>query len=141
MTLLGEYRHSVDAKNRLFIPAKFREEFGESFYVTRKMGEECLAVYSEEEWKKLAEKLNTLPDSQVGMLKRFVFSKTAQVTPDTHGRILIPSALLQYTSIDKNVVIAGVGDHLQIWNEAMWDTNESELDLDEIASLFRQLGL
>ncbi|MBQ8907956.1 MAG: division/cell wall cluster transcriptional repressor MraZ [Clostridia bacterium] len=141
MTLLGEYRHSVDAKNRLFIPAKFREEFGESFYVTRKMGEECLAVYSEEEWKKLAEKLNTLPDSQVGMLKRFVFSKTAQVTPDTHGRILIPSALLQYASIDKNVVIAGVGDHLQIWNEAMWDTNESELDLDEIASLFRQLGL
>lgn len=141
MTLLGEYRHSVDAKNRLFIPAKFREEFGESFYVTRKMGEECLAVYSEEEWKKLAEKLNTLPDSQVGMLKRFVFSKTAQVTPDTHGRILIPSALLQYASIDKNVVIAGVGDHFQIWNEAMWDTNESELDLDEIASLFRQLGL
>ena len=141
MTLLGEYRHSVDAKNRLFIPAKFREEFGESFYVTRKMGEECLAVYSEEDWKKLAEKLNTLPDSQVGMLKRFVFSKTAQVTPDTHGRILIPSALLQYASIDKNVVIAGVGDHLQIWNEAMWDTNESELDLDEIASLFRQLGL
>ena len=141
MTLLGEYRHSVDAKNRLFIPAKFREEFGESLYVTRKMGEECLAVYSEEEWKKLAEKLNTLPDSQVGMLKRFVFSKTAQVTPDTHGRILIPSALLQYASIDKNVVIAGVGDHLQIWNEAMWDTNESELDLDEIASLFRQLGL
>ena len=140
MIYVGEYRHTLDAKNRIFVPAKYREVLGTSFYITRKM-EKCLAIYSEAEWMKLTEKLNTLPDSQVGMLKRFVFSKTAQVTPDTHGRILIPSALLQYASIDKNVVIAGVGDHLQIWNEAMWDTNESELDLDEIASLFRQLGL
>ena len=141
MTLLGEYRHTIDAKNRLFIPAKFREEFGESFYVTRKMGEECLAVYSEEEWKKFSEKLNMLPDSQVGVLKRFVFSKTTQVTPDTHGRILLPSSLLHYAKIDKNVVIAGVGDHLQIWNEETWDINEQELNLDEIATLFRQFGL
>ena len=66
MTLLGEYRHVVDTKNRLFIPAKFREELGETFYITRKIMEKCLAIYSEAEWQKFSEKLNTLPDSKVG---------------------------------------------------------------------------
>ena len=89
MTLLGEYRHVIDAKNRLFIPAKFREELGETFYITRKVMEKCLAIYSEAEWQKFSEKIYTLPDSKVGKIKQFIFSKTAQVTADSHGRILI----------------------------------------------------
>ncbi len=141
MTLLGEYRHVVDAKNRLFIPAKFREELGESFYITRKIMDQCLAIYSEEEWQKFSLKLNELPDSKVGKLKRFIFSKTAQVVPDTHGRILIPANLLAYAGIDKNAVIAGIGDHVQVWNEDTWDAKESELVLAEMEDLFVQLGL
>lgn len=141
MTLLGEYRHNVDPKNRLFIPAKFREELGETFYVTRKIMEKCLAIYSEAEWTKFSEKLNTLPDSKVGKIKQFIFSKTAQVSPDTHGRILIPANLLQYANIEKNVVIAGIGDHVQIWNEKDWDAKEQELDLAEMEGLFTELGL
>ena len=141
MTLLGEYRHVVDAKNRLFIPAKFREELGETFYITRKIMEKCLAIYSEEEWLKFSEKLNTLPDSKVGKIKKFIFSKTAQVTADSHGRILVPANLLAYAEIDKNTVIAGIGDHVQVWNEAAWDAMEAELDLNEMEELFTQLGL
>lgn len=141
MTLLGEYRHNVDPKNRLFIPAKFREELGETFYVTRKIMEKCLAIYSEAEWTKFSEKLNTLPDSKVGKIKQFIFSKTAQVSPDTHGRILIPANLLQYANIEKNVVIVGIGDHVQIWNEQDWDAKEQELDLAEMEGLFTELGL
>lgn len=141
MTLLGEYRHNVDPKNRLFIPAKFREELGETFYVTRKIMEKCLAIYSEAEWTKFSDKLNTLPDSKVGKIKQFVFSKTAQVSPDTHGRILIPANLLQYANIEKSVVIAGIGDHVQIWNEKDWDAKEEELDLAEMEGLFTELGL
>lgn len=141
MTLLGEYRHVVDAKNRLFIPAKFREELGESFYITRKIMEKCLAIYSETEWQKFSEKLNTLPDSKVGKIKQFIYSKTAQVTTDTHGRILLPANLISYAEIEKNVVIAGIGDHVQIWDEAAWDKQEADLDFGEMEDLFCQLGL
>ncbi len=141
MTLLGEYRHALDPKNRLFIPAKFREELGETFYVTRKIMDKCLAIYSEAEWQKFSEKLNTLPDSKVGKIKKFVFSKTAQVTADSHGRILIPANLLAYAEIERNTVIAGIGDHVQVWDEATWDTMEQETDLVEMEDLFCQLGL
>jgi len=141
MTLLGEYRHALDPKNRLFIPAKFREELGETFYVTRKIMDKCLAIYSEAEWQKFSEKLNTLPDSKVGKIKKFVFSKTAQVTADSHGRILIPANLLAYAEIERNTVIAGIGDHVQVWNEAAGDTMEKEMDLTEMEDLFCQLGL
>ena len=141
MTLLGEYRHVVDAKNRLFIPAKFREELGETFYITRKIMEKCLAIYSEAEWQKFSLRLNELPESKVGKIKQFVFSKTAQLTPDSHGRILIPANLLAYASIEKNAVVAGIGDHVQIWNEDAWDAKEAELDLAEMEDLFVSLGL
>ena len=141
MTLLGEYRHALDPKNRLFIPAKFREELGETFYVTRKIMEKCLAIYSEAEWQKFSEKLNTLPDSKVGKIKQFVYSKTAQVSPDSHGRILLPVNLLTYAGIERNAVIAGIGDHVQIWNDEAWDAKEQEMDPAEMEELFCQLGL
>ena len=137
----GEHRHVVDTKNRLFIPAKFREDLGETFYITRKIVDNCLAIYSAEEWQIFSEKLNTLPDSHVGMIKRFVFSKTVQVTPDSHGRVVLPASLLAYAEIDKNVVIAGHGDHIQIWNEEMWDKMESEIDRDELKRLMREYNL
>ena len=141
MPFLGEYRHVIDAKNRLFIPAKLREDLGNTFYVTRKIAEKCLGIYSEEEWQKFSFKLNSLPDSKVGKIKQFVFSKTAQVSPDSHGRILIPSNLVDYANLEKNVVVAGVGDHIQIWNEADWDIKEQEIDLVEMESLLSELGL
>lgn len=141
MPFLGEYRHVIDVKNRLFIPAKLREDLGETFYVTRKIAEKCLGVYSEEEWQKFSSKLNSLPDSKVGRIKQFVFSKTAQLTPDSHGRILIPANLVSYANLEKNVVVAGVGDHIQIWNEADWDIKEQEIDLSEMEDLLAELGL
>ena len=121
MRVYGEYRHVIDAKNRLFIPAKLREELGESFYITKKVMEKCLAIYSEEEWQRFSEKLNTLPDSKAGKIKKFIFSKTAQVTPDAHGRILVPANLIAYA--------------------AAWDAAEAEIDIHEMEDLFCQLGL
>ena len=141
MAFLGEYRHVIDAKNRLFIPAKLREDLGESFYVTRKITEHCLAIYAEEEWQNFSSKLNSLPDSKVGRIKQFIFSKTAQLSPDSHGRILLPANLVEYAKLEKNVVVAGVGDHIQIWNEADWDIKEQEIDLVEMESLLSELGL
>ena len=99
MPFVGEYTHSLDAKNRLFIPAKFREHLGESFYITRKMNKTCLAVYSESEMERLAEKLNDLPDSDVADIKEFLFSKTILVTPDANGRVVLLPAMLAYAGI------------------------------------------
>ena len=140
MLFVGEYKHSIDAKNRLFIPAKYRDMLGESFYITRKM-EKCLAIYSESEWSKLTDKLNTLPDSVVGSIKQFLYSKTISATPDSQGRVVLPPELLGYASIDKNAVIIGVGDHLQIWSDKLWEEKENTIDTEALMEQLRQLGL
>ena len=141
VSFYGEYRHVIDAKNRLFIPAKMRDGLGELFYVTRKISEPCLVIYSAEGWKAFSSKLNSLPDSKVGKIKQFIFSQTAELTPDSHGRILLPQNLTGYASLEKNVVIAGVGDQIQIWNEAAWDKTQSEINLPELLETLAEYGL
>ena len=141
MEFYNEFRHVIDAKNRLFIPAKLREDLGESFFVTRKISEQCLAIYSAEEWTKFATKLKSLPDSKMGTIKQFVFSKTALLSPDSHGRILLPANLVKYANLEKNVVIVGVGDHIQIWNEDDWDAKEQSIDLVEMQALLSEFGM
>ena len=140
MLFVGEYKHTLDAKNRLFIPAKYREMLGDSFYITRKM-EKCLAIYSEEEWTKLTEKLNTMPDSSVGAIKQFLYSKTINVSPDSQGRVVLTPELLGYAQIDKNAVIIGVGDHLQIWSDVLWTEKENSIDTEELMEKLRLFGL
>ena len=140
MLFVGEHKHSLDAKNRLFIPAKYRDMLGDSFYITRKM-EKCLAIYSESEWSKLTDKLNTLPDSVVGSIKQFLYSKTISVSPDSQGRVVLPPELLTYAGIEKNTVIIGVGDHLQIWSDGLWEEKENAIDTAALMEQLRQLGL
>lgn len=140
MIFVGEYRHTLDAKNRLFIPAKYREMLGNTFYITRKM-EKCLAIYSEEEWTKMTEKLNTLPDSSVGVIKQFIYSKTICVSPDSQGRVVLTPELLSYAQIDKNAVIIGAGDHAQIWSDVLWAEKESSIDTEELMEKLRMFGL
>lgn len=140
MLLVGEYRHAIDTKSRLFIPAKHREQLGETFVITRKV-EKCLALYSNEEWQKFTDKLNTLPDSVVGEIKQFIYPKTMIATPDSQGRVLISTDLRTYAKLEKNTVIIGVGDHGQIWSEELWAEKESSRDIDKMTELLRQLGL
>ncbi len=140
MLFVGEHKHSLDAKNRLFIPAKYRDMLGDSFYITRKM-EKCLAIYSESEWNKLTDKLNTLPDSVVGSIKQFLYSKTISASPDSQGRVVLPPELLSYAGIEKNTVIIGVGDHLQIWSDGLWEEKENAIDTAVLMEQLRQLGL
>ena len=141
VSFYGEYRHVIDAKNRLFIPAKMRDDLGERFFVTRKISEPCLVIYSEAEWQSFSSKIKSLPDSKMGKIKQFVFSQTAELTPDSHGRILLPANLTSYASLEKNVVIAGAGDQIQIWNEAAWDKTQSEINLPELLETLAEYGL
>ena len=138
MPFVGEYNHTLDAKNRVFIPSKFREQLGETFYITRKMDKECLAIYPESEMELITQKLSQFPDSEVGDLKTFLYSQTIYASPDSNGRVVLPPQILSYAQIEKNVVIVGVGNHAQIWAEHLWNEQDSP---SNIAAMRRKLAL
>ncbi len=140
MPFVSEYNHTLDAKNRIFIPAKFRESLGENFYITRKMNKPCLAVYSEDEMARLSNRLEEHPDSVVSDIKEVFFSKCIYVTPDSNGRVVLIPALLQYAGINKNAVIVGAGNHLQIWAEDAWQQEEENRDMAAIRSRLASIG-
>lgn len=122
--MTGQYAHNVDAKGRLFIPAKLREELGATFHVT--IGQDhCLSVYSEDSWKAFEERLKTMSYSQIKAL-RTVFANAADCEPDAQGRILIPAKLRDYADLKKEVVVIGSFDRVEIWNAERWAQMESE---------------
>ena len=141
MPFVGEFSHTLDVKNRVFMPAKFREQLGEAFYVTRKMNKNCLAVYSESEMEKISEMINRFPDSEVSEIKTFLFSKTVYVTPDANGRVVLIPSILSYAQIEKNVVIVGVGTHVEIWSDKLWEREEADRNLESIRSKLASIGL
>ena len=106
--MTGQYQHSIDAKGRVFIPAKLREELGETFYVTMGM-DSCLSVYSDASWAKFTEKFESLPYTKTKAM-RPLFANAAKCEPDSQGRILLPQKLRAYAGLDKDVVIIGVSN-------------------------------
>ena len=143
MDVYGEYHHSIDTKKRLFIPAKFREELcstSDTFYITRKL-EKALIIYSAEGWADLKRKLNEKPDSVVGKIKQFIFPKTVDATPDANGRVILSPFLIEYAGLGKDVVVAGVGDHVEIWSEEAWNEKEASMDTEELTGILKELGL
>jgi len=136
----GQYEHNIDAKGRLFIPAKLREELGEVFHVM--VGQDhCLSIYSEESWQAVMEHLKTLSYSQVKRL-RTAFANAADCVPDGQGRILIPAKLRQYAQLEKEVVINGSFDRVEIWNAARWYAKEEEdLRSGQMEGAMEDMGL
>lgn len=130
--LMGEYHHSIDEKGRLIIPSKFRSELGESFVVTRGL-ENCLFVYSLVEWEKIVNKLKQLPFTKKDArnFTRFFLSGATTLEFDKQGRINISSPLATYANLEKECVIVGVNDRLEIWAKESWekflDTNQDAL--------------
>jgi MraZ protein len=119
---LGEYEHTLDDKNRLTLPAKFREAFAGGAVVTRGM-DGCLSVYSKDEWERFVSvRLGDLDpfSSEARQIERFLFSGAAEAEPDRQGRVMIPAALLQHAKLGREVVVAGVRDHVEIWDRATW---------------------
>ncbi len=118
---MGEYQHSIDAKGRLIIPSKFRQELGENFVVTKGL-DRCLFVYPWNEWNTLEKKLKSLPFTKADAraFVRFFFSGAAESEIDKQGRILIPSVLREYAKLEKDVIIIGVSTRVEIWSSALW---------------------
>ena len=122
--MTGTYEHSIDAKGRLFIPAKLREELGVTFYLA--MGvDECLAIYPQETWNRFTEKFASLPMSQSAAM-RPLFANASKCELDSQGRIVIPPKLIKYAGLEKDAVIMGVNDRAEIWSAETWNAREEE---------------
>ncbi|AYC29155.1 division/cell wall cluster transcriptional repressor MraZ [Paenisporosarcina cavernae] len=133
---MGEYQHSVDAKGRLIIPSKFRDHLSESFVITRGL-DNCLFGYPMEEWRKLEEKLKSLPVTKkdARAFTRFFFSGAVEVEIDKQGRINIPAGLLSHAHVEKECVILGVSNRFEIWAKEAWTSyfEESEESFNDLA--------
>ena len=136
--MIGQYQHNIDAKGRLFIPAKFREELGETFYVTIGL-DGCLAVYSDEKWADLTEKFDALPISKARRM-RTLFANAAKCELDSQGRIVIPQKLRKYAKLEKDAVILGVNDRAEIWSAQLWYQDEEEMTPEKMAACMSELG-
>lgn len=142
--LIGEYTHIIDDKKRLAIPAKIRKELGAKAVITRGL-DNCLFIYPSKEWQKLVEKLSNLPIGQRDTrgFGRLMLAGASEVDLDTLGRVLIPDYLKEYAQLKKNVVIAGVYNRLEIWDETKWNAfkSQSEKEVDNIAERLGNLGV
>ena len=139
---MGEYNHTVDPKGRLIVPAKFREQLGDEFVVTKGL-DGCLFVYTSEEWHNIEEKFRniSMTSKDARKFSRFFFAGAASCELDKQGRILLPAALREFAGLEKDVVLVGVGSRVEIWSKDKWENMNSDTDMDEITSAMEGLGL
>ena len=140
---MGEYHHTIDEKGRLTLPSKIREQLEEEFILTRGL-DNCLFLYPKEEWNQVIEKYKQLPNTKDARnFMRFLLSGATPTTFDKQGRINIPIPLSKYATLEKDCVIIGVNDHLEIWNQSAWDTfiETNEENFSDIADKLFQTDL
>lgn len=141
---IGEYHHTIDAKKRLAIPAKFRKKIGENAVLTRGL-DQSLFLYPVKEWEALAEKLSKLPigESATRSFVRLMLAGAVEVELDALGRILVPDYLKDHAGLKKNVVVAGLYNRLEIWDREIWQDYKkiSEKTSLEAAQKLGELGV
>ena len=142
--LIGEYIHTIDAKNRISMPAKFRQELGKKIIITPGLGQ-CLFIFTIKEWGKVSNKLSS-SDSDLSFLKadqrnfnRYMFGRAAEVEIDSIGRVLIPEYLQKRIGLKNSAVIVGVKDRIEIWGEKAW-SEQKEIGEKQAEQLAERLG-
>ena len=142
--LIGEYIHTVDEKNRISLPARFRKEVGSQIVITRGL-DSCLFLYPLSEWQKISEKLSNLSIGQAGSrgLNRFMLAGAVEVEVDNAGRILIPDFLKKFAGLASMVVFAGMHSRIEIWDETRWTTYKEkvESEADGLAEKLGEIGM
>ena len=137
--MTGEFQHNLDAKGRLFVPVRMREELGDVFYVTISM-ERCLCAYSGESWRNISDKVNAMPNVKQRMM-RPLFANAARCELDKQGRVLLPQNLREYAGLDKNVTVVGCNNHAEFWDSAAWaEINAVETTPENIAAVMEELN-
>ncbi|MDO4621804.1 MAG: division/cell wall cluster transcriptional repressor MraZ [Eubacteriales bacterium] len=139
---MGEYNHTIDSKGRLIIPSKFREQLGEKFVLTRGM-DGNLAIYPMDAWKVFEQKLATLPllSQKARTFIRFLVSGAQECELDKQGRILVPPTLRTHAKLDKDVLLNGYLDHVEVWSKEVWEEKNDFSDMDSIAEGLQETGI
>jgi MraZ protein len=137
--MTGVYNHTLDAKGRLFIPAKLRDELGSQFYVTKGL-DNCLFVYPEKEWDEISERIAALPLTKSRNLQRMLSANATKCDIDAQGRIIIPPVLRAYAGLDKDVTILGVIKRAEIWDSKHWDEINNTFTSESMAADMEELG-
>ncbi len=141
---IGEYQHTLDPKNRVIMPAKFREKLGDSFVMTKGM-DNCLFIYSNHEWSNVEEKLKSLPmtSKDARAFVRFFFAGASECELDKQGRMVVPTHLKEYARIDKELVIIGVSTRIEIWSREEWNkfNSDANISYEDVAEKMSQLGI
>lgn len=137
----GEFSHAIDTKGRLIIPAKMREQLGESCVLTKGF-DQCLTIYTQEQFEALSEKLTSKSqtNSKVRAVTRFLLGSAMDVEFDKQGRVLVPAALRQHAQLKKEAVVVGGGDRIEIWSREQWDIYNEAID-DNIEALVEDLDI
>ena len=138
--LSNNFKHNVDSKNRLFVPAKYREELGETFVVSQSIRGNYLKIYSHAEWEKYIAPIKLLPRKTSEEALRFLIGNSIEVSPDGQGRIILPNSMLQFASITKGTVIIGCGDYAEIWAEEIWNEKNSGENAESLTEQMIRLG-
>lgn len=142
--LIGEYLHTLDSKKRISLPAKFRKEVGRKVVVTRGL-DTCLFMFPQKAWEKIAAKLADLPVGQADTrgMSRFLLAGAVETEVDGAGRILIPDFLKDFADLKSRVVLAGVSDRIEIWNEKTWEEYKRRIErgADQMAQTLGDLGI
>ena len=137
--LIGEFQHNIDAKGRVFIPSRFREDLGERFILCKGL-DECLFVYSMDEWKNLEQKIRQLPLSRARNLQRFLFSGATDLEADKQGRVVIPQQLRKYAALESEAMIIGASIRAEVWALDRWEATCSQITPDSVAEAMEELG-
>ena len=137
----GDYRHSLDSKNRIFIPSKLREDLGATFVVAKDIRTTCLKVYSLEGWEAYLEPILKQNRSLKERVLRHLSASMVQVSPDSQGRITLPRELADYAEIESSAVVVGCFDYAEIWAEEAYDRMKSEENVGELLAELESLGL
>jgi MraZ protein len=130
---LGEFIHTLDEKGRLTIPAKFRDDLTDGLVVTRGI-DRCLAIYTMEEWEKLAEKVSALPvtDRLARAFRRLVFANASDAVLDKQGRVLIPPRLREYAGLNGEAIVAGLNNYVEVWNPEAWGEERERVEGEDV---------
>ncbi len=138
---MGEYNHTIDVKGRLIVPTKFREQLGEAFVIA-KGNDGCLAIYTNEAWETFMKKIQALPaNKDIRTYVRAIAGSAVAVETDKQGRVLVPGNLREYAGLEKDVVLAGVIDKIEVWDRKRWEDQTDIDNIDDIAEEMAELGL
>ncbi len=142
--LIGEYKHTLDPKKRLSLPSKWRQELGKTLIVTRGL-DNCLFVYPQKEWEKITDKISELPlgSADTRSFNRFFLSGAVEVEVDSVGRILVPDFLKDFAQLDAKVVLAGIHNRVEIWDEKRWIEYKTQIEAqaDALAEKLGEIGV